>query len=307
LLVANKKIAAGVFMKPPPFEYANPATLDEALMHMAQHGYDAKALAGGQSLIPMMNFRLAQPAVLVDLNNIPELSYIQRDEGGGLRLGAMTRHHQVENDPLVAEEAPLVAETMPQIATTQIRSRGTFGGSIAHADPSAELVALSVTLEGRFTLRSQSGSREVSAEDFFLGMFTTQLEPEELLVEIFLPALPPRTGWALKEIARRPHDFALAGAAALVSLGDGQQVSQARMVLFSVGDGPVIAHQAAEVLKDQPPTPDLVRAAAEAAGEKDIDPSSDIHASAAYRRHLVKVLARQALEKALERAGAAVN
>ena len=124
-------------MKPPPFEYYNPSTLDAALTHLAEHGYDAKALAGGQSLIPMLNFRLAQPEVLVDLNNISELAYIQPADDGGLRLGAMTRHHQVEHNPLVAERAPLVAEAMPQIATTQIRSRGTFGGSIAHADPSA--------------------------------------------------------------------------------------------------------------------------------------------------------------------------
>jgi len=159
-------------MKPPPFEYYNPSSIDEALMHLAEHGYDAKALAGGQSLIPMLNFRLAQPEVLVDLNKIAELSYIKPAENGGVRLGAMARHYQVEHDPLVAERAPLVSEAMPQIATTQIRSRGTFGGSISHADPSAELVAISVALEATFQLRSQSGTREVQATDFFLGMFT---------------------------------------------------------------------------------------------------------------------------------------
>ena len=294
-------------MKPPPFDYYNPASIDEALVHLAEHGYDAKALAGGQSLIPMMNFRLAQPAVLVDINNISELAYIRPDEQGGLRLGAMTRHYQVEHDPLVAERAPLLSEAMPQIATTQIRSRGTFGGSIAHADPSAELVAISVALDGRFHLRSQSGTREVNAADFFLGMFTTQLEPEELLVEVSLPQIPMRTGWALKEIARRPHDFALVGVAALVSLDNRDHINDARIVLFSVGDGPVIAQKAAGVLKGQPPTSDLILAAAESAGTDDIDPSSDIHASAAYRRHLAKVLTRQALEKALERAKVSAN
>ena len=294
-------------MKPPPFDYYNPSSIDEALMHLAEHGYDAKALAGGQSLIPMMNFRLAQPAVLVDINNISELAYIRPDEQGGLRLGAMTRHYQVEHDPLVAERAPLLSEAMPQIATTQIRSRGTFGGSIAHADPSAELVAISVALDGRFHLRSRSGTREVNAADFFLGMFTTQLEPEELLVEVSLPPIPMRTGWALKEIARRPHDFALVGVAALVSLDNRDHINDARIVLFSVGDGPVSAQKAAGVLKGQPPTSDLIIAAAESAGTDDIDPSSDIHASAAYRRHLVKVLTRQALEKALERARVSAN
>lgn len=289
-------------MKPPPFEYYNPTTVDEALSLLAEHGYDAKPLAGGQSLIPIMNFRLAQPAVLVDLNNISELSYIQPDEGGGLRLGAMTRHHQVEHDPLIAERAPLIFEAMPMIATSQIRSRGTFGGSIAHADPSAELVAVSVALGGRFRLRSQSGEREASASEFFLGMFATLLEPQELLVEATFPAMPARTGWALMEVARRPHDFALVGVAAVLSLDDQERCQDTRIVFLSVGDGPVTAHHAAEVLRGQAPTPELMRAAAETAAADDIDPSSDIHASAAYRRHLVKVLTRQALELAFERA-----
>jgi CO/xanthine dehydrogenase FAD-binding subunit len=294
-------------MKPPPFEYIKPSSIDEALVHLAEHGYDAKPLAGGQSLIPMMNFRLAQPAVLVDLNNIPELSFIRRDEQGGLSIGAMTRHYMVEHDPLVAERAPLVSEAMPHIATTQIRSRGTFGGSIAHADPSAELVAISVALDGRFQLRGQAGTREIDARDFFLGMFTTQVEPEELLVEIALPPMPPRTGWALKEISRRPHDFALVGVAALVTLNGRDQIEAARIVLFSVGDGPVIAEKAGDLLQDQPATQDLFRAAAEIAGTEDVDPSSDIHASSAYRRQLVKVLTRQALETALDRARESVN
>jgi carbon-monoxide dehydrogenase medium subunit len=249
-----------------------------------------------------MNFRLAQPAILVDLNNISELSYIQPDEGGGIRLGAMTRHHQVEHDPLIAARAPLIFEAMPKIATSQIRSRGTFGGSIAHADPSAELVAVSVALGGRFRLRSQSGEREAAASEFFLGMFTTLLEPQELLVEATFPAMPARTGWALMEVARRPHDFALVGVAAVLSLDDQERCQDTRIVFLSVGDGPVTAYHAAEVLRGQVPTPELMRAAAETAAADDVDPSSDIHASAAYRRHLVKVLTRQALELAFERA-----
>jgi carbon-monoxide dehydrogenase medium subunit len=289
-------------MKPPPFEYYSPTTVDEALSLLAEHGYDAKPLAGGQSLIPIMNFRLAQPAILVDLNNISELSYIQPDEGGGLRLGAMTRHHQVEHDPLIAERAPLIFEAMPKIATSQIRSRGTFGGSIAHADPSAELVAVSVALGGRFRLRSQSGEREAAASEFFLGMFTTLLEPQELLVEATFPAMPARTGWALMEVARRPHDFALVGVAAVLSLDDQERCQDTRIVFLSVGDGPVTAHQAAEVLRGRVLSPELMRAAAETAAADDVDPSSDIHASAAYRRHLVKVLTRQALELAFKRA-----
>jgi CO/xanthine dehydrogenase FAD-binding subunit len=289
-------------MKPPPFEYYNPQSLDEALSHLAEHGYDAKILAGGQSLVPMLNFRLAQPAILVDLNNITDLAYIQNGDSGGVQIGAMTRHAQVERDPIVADRAPLIHETMPMIATTQIRSRGTFGGSIAHADPSAELVAISVALEGKFRLRSQSGEREVPAADFFLGMFTTQLEPEEILVETSFPTKPARTGWAIKEIARRPHDFALVGVAAVVSLHADDRIQNSRIVFLSVGDGPVVAEKAAETLRDQSPSPELLRAAAETAAVEDIDPSNDIHASAEFRRHLAKVLTRQALETAIERA-----
>lgn len=289
-------------MKPPPFEYFVPDTVEEALAHLAEHGYDAKALAGGQSLIPMMNFRLAQPEVLIDLNKITSLSFIRPDEQGGLRLGAMTRHVQVEHAPLVEKHLPLIFEAMPQIATTQIRSRGTIGGSIAHADPAAELVAASVALQARYRLRSQAGERWISADEFFMGMFTTLLEPDELLVEIAFPAKPPRTGWALLEFARRPHDFALVGVAAGVTLNGDNRCREARIVFLSVGDGPVVAHQAAKLLKGQEVTTEAIRAAAEVAASADIDPSNDIHASAEYRRQLAGVLTRQALEQALQRA-----
>lgn len=289
-------------MKPAPFDYYAPTSIEEALSLLARYGYDAKALAGGQSLIPMMNFRLAQPAVLIDLNNIPDLSFIRGDEGGGLRLGAMTRHAQVEHAPLIAERTPLIFETMPKIATPQIRSRGTFGGSISHADPSAELVAVSVILDGLFRLRSQTGHRWVPAKEFFIGMFTTQLEPDELLTEIAFPPMQPRSGWALMEIARRPHDFALVGVAVVVNLDDENRCYNARIGLLSVGDGPVEANRAAEALIGQAPTSEPIKAAAEIAATEDIDPSSDIHASAGYRRQLVKVLTRRALELAFERA-----
>ena len=299
-------------MKPAPFKYFAPTSVEEALAHLAEHGYDAKVLAGGQSLIPVMNFRLAQPAVIVDLNNIPELFFIRPDPAqggeaangkGGLRLGAMTRQSQLERDPLIVQRAPLVSETMPHVAYPQIRSRGTLGGSIAHADPSAHLPALSVALQGRFRLRNQSAERWVAAHEFFIALFTTALEPEELLVEVALPPLPPRSGWSFQEVARRHGDYALVGVATLVTLDDQGRCETARLVFLSVGDGPVEAHQAAEVLRGQVPTPQAVRAAAEAAASADVDPSSDIHATADYRRHLVKVLTRRSLERALERAG----
>ena len=289
-------------MKPAPFEYIAPTTVEETLAHLAEYGYDAKILAGGQSLIPMMNFRLAQPAILIDLNNVSELSFIRPDEAGGLRLGAMVRHVHVERNQLVAERTPLIYEAMPKIATSQIRNRGTFGGSIAHADPAAELVAVCVALEGRFRLRNKGGERWVPASEFFIGMFTTLLEPDELLVEIAIPALPPRTGTALVEVARRPHDFALVGVTAVVTLDDLGQCQHARLVMLSVGDGPVAALQATGALIGKPLTPENIRSAAEIASLTDIDPSSDIHASADYRRHLANVLTRRALEQAYERA-----
>jgi carbon-monoxide dehydrogenase medium subunit len=191
---------------------------------------------------------------------------------------------------------------MPKIATMQIRSRGTFGGSIAHADPAAELTAVSVALDGRFRLRSNKGERWVPANEFFVGMFTTLLEPEELLVEAAFSPLPPRSGWALVEVARRPHDFALVGITAVVTLDKRGRCQQARLVFLSVGDGPVEAHQAAEMLRGQTLTPEAIRLAAKKAATSDIDPGSDIHASAEYRRHLAEVIARRALEEALDKA-----
>jgi len=292
-------------MKPAPFKYFAPTTVEEALSHLSEHGYDAKPLAGGQSLIPTMNFRIAQPGVLIDLNRISELFYIGADEDGGLRLGAMTRQSQVEHDPLVAERAPMVHESMPLVAYPQIRSRGTIGGSIAHADPAAELVAISIATGGRFRLRSQAGERWVPANEFFVGLFATVLEPDELLLESALPAMPPRSGWAFLEITRRHHDFCIAGVAALVALDRAGQCEQAHLVYLSVGDGPVEGHQAARNLLGQMPTPDAIRAAAHAAASDDVDPSNDIHASAEFRRHLVEVLTRRALAQAFERAGQA--
>ena len=297
-------------MKPAPFKYYAPSTVDEAQARLAEHGWDAKVLAGGQSLVPMMNFRLAQPAVLVDLNGISELFYIQPDRRGGLRIGAMTRQRQVELDPRVAERAPMLGEALPKVAHPQIRSRGTLGGSIAHADPSAELVALSVALDSRLRLRSkQRGERWVAADEFFMGLFTTVLEPDELLVEVELPPMPPRSGWSFMEVARRHHDFALVGVAAVVTLDKARdpasaRCEQARLVYFSVGDGPVEAHQAAAALTGQEPTPEAILEAAETAGDLDVDPNSDINASAEYRRHLVKVLGRRALTEAFDRARA---
>lgn len=289
-------------MKPAPFEYYAPETIEEALSLLAKHGYDAKVLAGGQSLIPMMNFRLVQPSILVDLNRIADLGYIRADDDGGLRIGAMTRHRQVETSPLAAARAPLVHAAMSKIAYPQVRTRGTFGGSISHADPSAELPALSLALNGKFRIRRQDGERWVPASEFFLGLFTTALEADELLVEASLPPIPPRSGWSLQEVARRPHDFALMGVAAVVTLNDEGLCTEARLVFISAGDRPMAAERAAEALKGQAPAPEVLREAAEIASTQEIDPSSDIHATAEFRRHLANVLTRRALEQAFQRA-----
>lgn len=288
-------------MKPAPFKYYVPDNVPEVLEILNEYGYDAKILAGGQSLVPMMNFRLVQPAVLVDINNIPELSYIENQENG-IRLGAMVRHAQAEKDPLIKERAPLIHETMPEIATVQIRNRGTIGGSLSHADASAELVVVSTALDAQFKIQNQEGERLVPASDFFVGLLVTSMEPEDLLVEIQIPDLPDRSGWSLKEVARRPHDFALMGVAAILTLDEKDLCTDARMVYLSAGDGPISAPEAAELLIGNKITPELIKAAAEKAAVDEIDPGSDIHATADFRRHLANVLTRRALDEALHRA-----
>ncbi len=290
-------------MKPAPFQYYAPASIEAALSLLAKYGYDAKLLAGGQSLIPMMNFRLVRPSVLVDLNTLPDLAYLQVDgESGSLRVGAMTRHYQVETSDLVARQAPLIHFAMQKIAYPAIRTRGTFGGSISHADPAAELPTLTLALEAQFRLVSQRGERWVSAEEFFLGLFTTALEPDEILVEARIPPLPPRSGWSLQEVARRKHDFALIGVAAVITLDANGHCQKARLVFLNAGDRPMYARRASTLLEGQTLTSDLIRAAADLASREEIDPGSDIHASADFRRHLANVLCTRALEEAHQRA-----
>ena len=291
-------------MKPAPFDYFAPGTTDEALALLTEHGDAAKPLAGGQSLIPAMNFRLARPQVLVDLKRVADLSYI-RSEKAGLAVGAMTRQRAVERSDVVARAAPLLAEAMPWIAHPQIRNRGTVGGSLAHADPSAELPAVALALEARFRARSAAGERSIGVADFFKGMLETALEPGELLVEILIPSLAPRTGTAFLEVARRHGDYALVGVAVVVTLDARNRCQAARVALLSVGDGPVLAVEAGKTLVGQNRSDEVLRSAADAAATRDVDPPSDIHASAAYRRRLVAVLTRRALERAFERAAKA--
>lgn len=287
-------------MKPAPFRYARPDSVDQALDLLAEHGDGAKVLAGGQSLIPVMNFRLAQPAVLVDVNRLGELDYVEAGEDGGLRIGAMVRQGRLEREPFVARRAPLLAEAVPFIAHPQIRNRGTVGGSLAHADPAAELPAVTVALDARFRLAGRDGEREVAAKDFFGGLFETALEPGEMLTGVELPPWPGRTGHAFMEVSRRPGDYAMVGLAATVTLDGDGRCAGARLVYMSVGDAPVEV-AATERMAGEWPSEELL-ADVSAAVEGELDPPSDIHASGDYRRHLAGVLARRALRRAAERA-----
>ncbi len=289
-------------MKPAPFQYIAPSTLAEALDVMGEYGMDAKLLAGGQSLIPVMNFRLAHPATIVDLNKIRDLGRLEKVPSGGLRIGAMVRQTQLEHSESIAAEAPLIHETMPHVAHAQIRNRGTIGGSLAHADPAAELPVIMIALQARFRLQKSGGERWVNAEEFYQTLFTTALEPDEILVEIEVPPLPRHMGHAFLEFARRHGDYAQAGVAALVRLDDSGYCRQARLVYLNVGEIPMVADKAATALVGHVPTTGLIEEIAMSAARDEIDPTGDIHATAEYRRHLAYVLGRRAIQQAVTRA-----
>ena len=247
-------------MKPAPFKYVAPSSLEQALEIMSEHGTEAKLLAGGQSLIPVMNFRLAYPTLIVDLNRVTELGRLQAPDNGELRVGAMVRQRQLEHDPIVAQRAPLVHETMPHVAHSQIRNRGTLGGSLAHADPAAELPVIMVTLRARFRLRKKGGERWVDAESFYQSLFTTALEPEEILDEIWIPTMPRHGGWAFLEFARRHGDYAQAGVAAIIDLDDSGLCRGARLVFLNVGEIPMAADRTVTALIGHAPSAALLSA-----------------------------------------------
>jgi CO/xanthine dehydrogenase FAD-binding subunit len=288
-------------MKPPPFEYVAPRKTDEAVALLSQHGDRAKVLAGGQSLVPLLNFRLARPEVLVDVNRVAELAYV-RPVDGGLAIGALTRQHALERADLVRSRLPIVAEACRLIGHLPIRHRGTLGGSLAHADPASELPAVMVALEAEVTASRKGERRAVAAEDFFTGIFTTALAADELLTEVRAPGLPPRTGGAFLEIARRAGDFALVGVAALVTLDDGGRVTRARLALCGAGPTPIRAREAERVLVGERPDGRVLDDAVERMVAA-TDPPGDIHASAAFRKKLARHVGRQAIELAARRAG----
>jgi carbon-monoxide dehydrogenase medium subunit len=292
-------------LKPPPFDYVSAGSLDEALDALAEGGEDAKVLAGGQSLIPLMSLRLAHPSVLVDVNRVPELAGVAV-ANGSLTIGAMTRHRAIERSAEAASAVPLLAQVMPLIGHVAIRSRGTIGGSIAHADPAAELPAVAVALGATFTVRSRDrGERTIAAEDFFDGYFTTALEPDEILVSVELPRTPPNTGSCVEEVARRHGDFALVGAVATVTADNGT-IRGARIAMINVADRPVRPIDAEEALAGVPLEDAAIEEAA-ALAVRDLDPSGDLHASPAYRRKVAAVCVRRALRTAANRALEAVR
>jgi carbon-monoxide dehydrogenase medium subunit len=286
-------------VKPPVFEYTAVHSVEEAVAELAQHGDAAKLLAGGQSLVPLLNMRLAAPSRLIDLNRVAELAYVAPRDGG-LAIGAMTRQRAVERSALAARQAPLLADALPWVGHFQIRNRGTVGGSLSHADPAAELPAVALSLDARFTARGPAGERTIAAADFFVSQLTTALAPTELLTEVWLPASPPGSGSAWMELARRHGDYALVGVAAVVTLA-GDRIGAARLALTGVGDRPVRAKDAEARLAGESLTPAVLADAAEAV-RRAIDPGGDIHATPAYRRHVAGVLVVRAVRLAVARA-----
>jgi CO/xanthine dehydrogenase FAD-binding subunit len=290
-------------MKPARFEYMAPRSEDEALALLGEHGDRAKVLAGGQSLIPLMNFRLAQPEVVIDINRIASLAYV-RAHDGGVAIGALTRQHALERDARVRTRLPVLAEACHLIGHLPIRHRGTIGGNLAHADPASELPAVMVALEAEMVAASGRERRTIPAAAFFTDALTTALSPDELLTEIRVPGVPPRTGGAFMEISRRAGDYALVGAVALVTLSADGRCEGARIALCGVGATPVRASAAEQVLAGEPLPGNALDEAARLAADA-TSPPSDIHASAAFRRKLARHITRGALEMAVRRAGGA--
>lgn len=284
-------------MKPAPFEYLAPATIAETVAALAQHGDDAKVLAGGQSLVPMLNLRLARPAVLVDINGVAELDSL-READGWVQIGALKRQAWVER--WATPHLPLMAEALRAVGHAAIRNRGTVAGSVAHADPASELPALLLCLDGAAVARSVAGERVIPAAELFRAPLTTSLRPDELVTEVRFSLPRPGAGWGFAEVARRHGDFALVGAAALLWLDGGGRVDGARLALFGVGGTPVRGGAAEALLDGQAPSAERIREAARAAAAV-LRPDGDLHASAGYRSEVAAVLAERTLTAALGR------
>jgi carbon-monoxide dehydrogenase medium subunit len=289
-------------MKPPSFDYVAPRSPEEAIELLGQHGTAAKVLAGGQSLVPLLNLRLAGAELLVDINAVEGLGGVSAWDGG-LAIGALVRQSALEREPSIRERLPLLAEASALVGHPAIRHRGTLGGSLAHADPAAELPAVMLALEATLVARGRAGSREVAASEFFTNYLTTALEPDELLCEVRIPGAPPATGSAFVEVSRRSGDFAICGAAAVVTLNAGGRCDRVRLALCGVASVPVRARGVEAALLGEMPAGSMLQEAVQRV-QSEIDPPSDIHGSAAYRRKLAVVMARRAIELAASRAGA---
>jgi CO/xanthine dehydrogenase FAD-binding subunit len=287
-------------MKPPRFQYAAPRLLDEALTLLNQYGDEAKILAGGQSLVPLLNMRLAGPSYIVDINHISELHYIE-PEDGYLSIGAAVRQRQVERSALVKEQFPLLVEVVEHIGHMQIRNRGTVVGSIAHADPAAELPALLTCLDGEVLVQSANGERVIKAEEFFTGYLSTALEPGEMLTEVRFPWIPPQAGWAFMEFTRRSGDYALVGAAAILTPALDGRCMVAHIAYLGIAGSPIRARAVEEILIGSTLDDATLDSAAEIARTVVSEDMSDVHATTEYRRVLTAELTRRVLKAAWER------
>ena len=288
-------------VKAPKFRYARAESVRHALELLQAHGEDARILAGGQSLMPTLNMRLSQPEILIDINRLEELRGI-RDDGGAIRIGTLARHVEVLNSDIVGKRLPLIAEAMPHVAHVAVRNRGTFGGSVALADPAAELPACVLALGATIVLESVDGRREVAAEDYFKGLYETARRDDELLTEIRVPPQKSENASVFLELARRHGDFAIAGLAAYGRVSKGT-IEDMRLVYFASEDKPTVGTAAAAALRGRPWS-DETREAATAALEDDLDPMANLHGSAAMKMHLQKVLTGRAMDAAVARAGA---
>jgi carbon-monoxide dehydrogenase medium subunit len=282
-------------MKPPAFEYASPSTLAEAIDLLASRNGSAKVISGGQSLMPMLAFRLASPELLVDLKHLKNLNAICVGDDG-VRLGAKVRWCDIEADARLPESHPLLAEAIKHVAHYQIRNRGTVGGSLAHADPSAEMPGVAMTCDAQMTIVGSRGTRTEAASDFFTGPLQTSLEPDEILTEVHLPAWPAARRWAFLEFARRKGDFAMAGVALFYDLDEKDRLIDAHVGAIGISDCPIRLAAVEAVLNGNKLTDKLIAAAA-ATAKASIDPPSDIHAPSGYRRALVATLLARGLKK----------
>ncbi len=287
-------------MKLPPVDYEAPKTVSEALELLTEHQDEASMLAGGQSLIPLLALRLARPAVLIDINGLSELAGVSADDGW-VRIGAMTREYVAEESALIADAVPLLAAALPLIGHEAIRSRGTVGGSLAHADPAAELPAVARALDAEFVVRSASGERVIPAADWFEGYLTTSRRVDELLVEVRVPAAGPGTGISFQEVARRHGDFAIVGLAVSLTISGGV-IGDARLAFAGLSDVPVRAGDAEDLLAGERPSAELFEEAARRATE-DLDPPADLHGSPEYRKKVATALVRRGLRAAVDNAG----